>query len=91
MQRSSAAKEEKMKKKIDEEPNASFSSLGSVVAKNWFVFFFVNVLFAVVVCVCVVYPLFVNHDINFYSSFFLCQYQISCVWLCFLNMLFDDD
>ncbi|CAN6806553.1 unnamed protein product [Brassica oleracea] len=34
MQRSSAAKEEKMKKKIDEEPNASFSSLGSVVAKN---------------------------------------------------------
>lgn len=53
MQRS-AAKEEK---KIDKEPNGSFSSLGSVVAKKWFVFFFfVNVLFAVVVCVCVVLP-----------------------------------
>ncbi|KAL0843556.1 hypothetical protein Bca101_016801 [Brassica carinata] len=33
MQRS-AAKEEKKKKKIDEKPNGSFSSLGSVVAKK---------------------------------------------------------
>ena len=55
MQRS-ALKEEKKKKKIDEEPNGSFSSLGSV-ARKWYCFF---CLYSVCSsCLCIVSTLLV--------------------------------